>query len=82
MTEAERREIHEVIAKASEGDKAAAVTVEERVLAWERLQSTDEIAYAMDRLTLLGLNELRERILTRLTHDRAAHPDDRPPWIA
>jgi hypothetical protein len=82
MDEAERRDVHDLIAKAAEGDKAAALTLEDCVLAWEAAQRTDAIAYVMDRLSLLGVKELRERILARLTHDRAAHPDDRPPWIA
>ena len=36
MTEAERRQIHALIATASEGDKGAALMVEEKVLALER----------------------------------------------
>lgn len=81
MTEAERRDIHEFIATASDGDGSAAVIVEEKVLAFERARATDDAAYVLDRLSLLGLADLRERIVARLLRDNAAHPDDRPPWI-
>ena len=81
MTEAERREIQELIATASDGDTAAALIVEEKVLAFERAQATDDSVYVLDRLSLLGLADLRERIVARLLRDHTAHPDDRPPWI-
>ena len=81
MTEAERREIHDLIATASDGDKSAALIVEEKILAFERARATDAAVYVLDRLSLLGLTDLRERIVARLLRDKAAHPDDRPPWI-
>lgn len=82
MTEAERREIHELIAKAAEGDRSAAAIVEEKALAFERAKAADDTVYLLDRLSLLGLADVREQIVARLLHDNTAHPDDRPPWIA
>jgi hypothetical protein len=82
MTEAERREIHALIAMASDGDRTAALMVEEKALAFERAKATDDTVYVLDRLSLLGLADLRERIVARLLRDTAARPDDRPPWIA
>ena len=82
MTEAERREIHELIATASDGDESAALLVEEKALAFEGARATDDVVYVLDRLSLLGLASLRERIVARLLRDSTAHPDDRPPWIA
>jgi hypothetical protein len=81
MTEAERREVHKLIATASDGDMGAALIVEEKVLAFERARATEDTVYVLDRLSLLGLTDLRERIVARLLRDNAAHPDDRPPWI-
>ena len=81
MTEEERREIHALIATASDGDQSAALIVEEKVLALERAKATDDTVYVLDRLSLMGLTDLRERIVARLLRDKAAHPDDRPPWI-
>ena len=82
MTEEERREIHELIATASGGNTSTAMILEEKVLAFETAKATDDTVYVLDRLSLLGLNDLRERIVARLLRDIAAHPDDHPPWIA
>jgi hypothetical protein len=82
MTEAERREIHELIATAADGDRSAALMVEEKTLAFERAKASDDAVYVLDRLSLLGFADLRERIVARLLRENAAHPDDRPPWIA
>ena len=81
MTEAERREIHELIGRASDGDNTAALALEEKVLMLERAGATDDSSYVVDRLALLGFTELHERITARLLRNSQAHPDDRPPWI-
>lgn len=81
MTEAERRKIHEWIAKASDGDQAAALAVEEEVLAFERARATDDTVYVMERLSLLGLADLHERISALRLRGSECRTDDRPPWI-
>ena len=81
MTEAERREIHELIAAASVGDQTAASKLEQNALTFEKANAVADIAYVLDRLSLLGLTGLRERISARLLHNSQAHPGDRPPWI-
>jgi hypothetical protein len=81
MTEAERRKIHELIAQASDRDQAAALAVEEKVLAFERARATDDTVYVMERLSLLGLADLHERISALLLRSSDARTDDRPPWV-
>ena len=82
MTEAERREMHELIAKVADGDKVAALAVEVKILAFEKAKAIDDTVYAMDRLALLGLTDLHERISTLLQSGIDPRTDDRPPWIA
>ena len=82
MTEAERRKIHELIANAAEGDETALATLEEKVLAFERTNATDDTVYVLDRLRLLGLNDFHARMSARLREVHERNFDDRPPWVA
>ncbi len=81
MTEAERREVHELVAKISDGDRTAIAVLEAKVLAYEATKATDDAVYVLDRLLLIGLTDAHERIVARLARNKDSHPDDRPPWI-
>ena len=82
MLEAERRKIHELIDHAAGGDEMALLTLEEKVLTFERVNAPDDTIYVLDRLRLLGLNDFHERISARLREKNERNTDDRPPWVA
>ena len=82
MNEAERQEIHELITKATDGDRSAAPMIEEIVLGFERAGLTNDTVYVMDRLSLMGLADAHHRILERLQSNSVSRTDDRPPWVA
>ena len=81
MLEAERKDIHELIAKAAEGDTMALLALEEKVLAFEREKAIYDTTYVLDRLSLLGLGEIHERISARIRESTERNTDDRPPWV-
>jgi hypothetical protein len=82
MTEAERREIHELIGRASDGEAAAVMAIEQRVIAFEKAGAADDTVYVLDRLSLIGMGDLRQRIVAALLASGLATSDDRPTWLA
>lgn len=82
MTDAERQAVRTLIANACDGDTSASLQLEQRVLTWDASKRVADAGYVLDRLALLGLTALRERILARLSVDPFAPTDDRPTWVA
>lgn len=82
MLEEERRTIHRLIDNAAAGDQMAFLTLEEKVLAFEKASASDDTIYVLDRLRLLGFDDFHERISARLREKNERNTDDRPPWVA
>ena len=77
MQEQERRDLRELIGKASAGDGPARVVIEDMILALDRAGRADDVAAALEQVALFGPRDLHQAIVTRLQvndHSRQQWP--------
>ena len=66
MDEDKRRQLHELIARATTNDPVAPAALEEMIVSLDRAGSPDDVAAALDMLATFGLDHIHQAVVTRL----------------